>query len=302
MASGTCLMGPGSRDAVIGDKEPMAILILPNRKRPKWRNFGERCWDLRGTVEMFVLSRFANADMGSLESALPQAGERPRGRPSASCKLPYLLCHQTALTLFVSEICLTFEISSGLFVVIHILLNSLLKMTHPPSWGGPAGNETAVTLHATWILTQEMLTRPRARPPIPDLHFRAAEAIQDSTYTVAHEQMLKFKSGLLAMQNRVGVIIFCQFEVKWTSTVFGWGKWGRKPLTKTPPPFIPRCLRCAQHCHRIVTLCHDKDLIRQNTTGAGLGPLLVVFICMPLAFKNMYLTQEHLGCYGAYFL
>lgn len=38
-----------------------------------------------------------------------------------------------------------------------------------------------------------------------------------------------------------------------------------------PPFHSSMFVLCAQHCHRIVTLRHDKDLIRQNTTGAGLA-------------------------------
>lgn len=177
MASGTCLMGPGSWDAVIGDKEPMAILIFAKHthKRPKWWNSGERCWDLRGTVEMlFILSRFADANMGPRESALPQAGERPRGRyPRLLANFLIYFAINLLWNFLFPKFVLTFETSSDLFVVTHILL----KMTHLPCWGGPAGNETAVTLYPTWILTQEVLIQPRARPPIPDLHFRAAETV-----------------------------------------------------------------------------------------------------------------------------
>lgn len=43
MAPLSWLTGSDSRDGVIGDKEPMAILILPNKNRPKKWNSGGCC-------------------------------------------------------------------------------------------------------------------------------------------------------------------------------------------------------------------------------------------------------------------
>lgn len=110
-----------------------------------------------------------------LESRLAQIGERPRGRPLASCKCPYLLCHQTALNLlFLKFVNIEYKFR-GLRAVI-----LMMKMPHPLFWEWLTGNEVAITLHPTWILTQGVPTQWWARPPtISYLLFQAAETVQD---------------------------------------------------------------------------------------------------------------------------